>query len=137
MLGRSIVRVSAITCMLMLGSVYAFGSDATGALHPTCDLVYQYLLDITTFQGRRLQEPIRFNVLGENGFQLYANQWVDSPGPKDATFSRIQIVHLSHRWWRGTVMSGNFVVDFVDGRRLEGSFSAKYVKPPGGSFICE
>jgi len=33
-------------------------------------------------------------------------------------------------------MSANFVIVFVDGRKLEGSFKAKYVKP-AGEFICE
>jgi hypothetical protein len=32
-------------------------------------------------------------------------------------------------------MSGTFFV-FIDGRKLEGSFKAKYVKP-AGEFICE
>jgi hypothetical protein len=80
---------------------------------------------------------IQFHVLGDNGFQLYANQWLDSPGPGDAKFSRVQIVHLSSHWWRGTVMSGNFIVIFADGQKLEGSFKAKSVKPPGGFLICE
>ena len=33
-------------------------------------------------------------------------------------------------------MSGNFVIVFGDGKKLEGSFDAKYVKPPG-EFVCE
>lgn len=37
---------------------------------------------------------------------------------------------------RGPVMSGNFVIVFGDGRKLEGSFKAKYIKP-AGPFICE
>jgi hypothetical protein len=98
MFRRSTVRVSALHCMLLLSSGCAFGSDATGVLHRTCDLAYQYLLDLTTFQGHRLQKTIEFQVLGEIGFQLYANQWVDSRGPEGATFSQIQIVQLSHHW---------------------------------------
>jgi hypothetical protein len=136
MMGRSTVRVSALLAVLPLGSICAFASDATGVLHPTCDVVNQYLLDITSFHGHRLQSPIQFHVFGENGFQLYANQWVDTPGPGDAKVSRIQIVHLSHGRWRGTVMSGNFIVVFGDGKKVEGSFVAKYVEPPG-LFVCE
>ena len=67
MLGQSTARVSALLCMLLSSSVYAFESDATGVLHPTCDSAYQYLLDITTFRGHRLQEPIQLHVSGENG----------------------------------------------------------------------
>jgi hypothetical protein len=122
--------------MLLLGSACAFGSDATGVLHPTCNFVRPYRLELTTFHGHRLQQTIEFQVLGESGFDLYANQWLDSPGPGDAKFSRIQIIRLSHHWWRGTVMSGNFIVVFTDGNKLEGSFKARYVQPQG-EFICE
>ena len=33
-------------------------------------------------------------------------------------------------------MSGNFEIVFYDGRKLEGSFRAKYVKP-SAELICE
>jgi hypothetical protein len=66
---------------------------------------------------------------------LYANQWVDSP-QDDAKSSRIQVVHLSRHWWRTMEMSGNFEIVFYDGRKLEGSFRAKYVKPRA-ELICE
>jgi hypothetical protein len=136
MLGRGTARTSAVLCTLLISPVSVFGSDATGVLHPTCDSVYRYILDITTFRGHRLEKTVRFHVLGESGFQLYANQWVDSPSEADVKFSQIKIVHLSRHWWRGTVMSGDFVIVFTDSRKLEGSFRAKYVKPPG-EFICE
>jgi hypothetical protein len=119
-----------------MSSVRAFGSDATGVLHPACGFPYQYLLDITNFRGHRLEKTIRFKVLGEYGLQLGANQWVDSPRDDDAKSSRIQVVHLSRHWWRTLEMSGNFEIVFLDGRKLEGSFKAKYVKPPG-QFICD
>jgi len=83
-----------------------------------------------------LEKTIEFRVLGENGFQLYANQWVDSPSQGDAKFSRIKIANLSHHWWRGTVMSGSFIIEYADSQKLEGSFEAKYVKPPS-QLICE
>jgi hypothetical protein len=136
MSGRPSSLICALLCMLPLSSVIAFGSDATGTLYPTCDFAYPYLLDLTTFRGHRLEKAIEFHVLGEYGFQLYANQWVDSRSPGDARVSRIQIVSMSSHWWRAMVMSGNFIVEFTDGKRLEGSFRAKYVKPPG-DFICE
>jgi len=136
MLGRSTARTSAVLCALLMSSVRAFGVDATGVLRPECGLPYQYLLDITNFRGHRLGRTIQFQVLGDYGLQLHANQWVDSPRQDDAKLSRIQIVHLSRHWWRTMEMSGNFVIVFADGRKLEGSFKAKYVKPPG-PFICE
>jgi hypothetical protein len=116
MLGRSTARVSALLCILLLSSVCAFGSDATGVLHPSCHPIYQYVLEITTFQGHHLEKTIQFDVLGENAFESYANQWLDSPKRGDAKLSRVQIVHLSHHWWRGTVMSGNFEIEYGDGK---------------------
>ena len=119
-----------------MSSVRAFGADAVGVLHPVCGFPYQYLLDITNFRGHRLENAIQFKVMGESGLQLYANQWVDSPRDDDAKFSRIQVLRLSRHWWRTIEMSGNFVIVFLDDRKLEGSFKAKYVKPPS-PLICE
>jgi hypothetical protein len=129
-------RASAVLCALLVSSVHAFGADATGVFRPTCESVYQYLLDITTFRGHRLGKPIQLQVLGEVGLDLYPKQWVDSPRNDDIKSSRIQVLHLSHHGWRSE-MSGNFEIVFGDGRKLEGSFKAKYVKPLGGPLICE
>ena len=136
MLGRATARTSVVLCPLLMSSVRSFASDAIWVLRPACGFPYQYLLDIPNFQGHRLEKTIQFKVLGESGLQLYANQWVDSPRQDDTEFSRIQVLSLSRHWWRTMEMSGNFVIVFVDGRKLEGSFRAKYVKPPG-EFICE
>lgn len=105
MFGRSTARASAVSCALMLSCLHAFGSDAIGVLRPQCGFPYQYRLEITSFRGHRLEQPIHFKVLGESGLDLYANQWVDSPRDDDAKFSRIQVLHLSHHWWTGTEMS--------------------------------
>jgi cystathionine beta-lyase family protein involved in aluminum resistance len=137
MLGRPRARTSAVLCALLMSSVRSFGSDAIGALHPVCGFPYQYLLDITNYRGHRLKEPIRFQVMGESGLQLYPDQWVDSPRNDDARSSRIKVVHLYRHWWRTIEMSGNFEIVFTYDRKLEGSFKAKYVKPPGGPLICE
>jgi len=129
-------RLTARTSTLLLLSFRAFGGDAIGVLHPMCGFPYQYLLEITNYQGHRLEKRLQFKVLGESGIQLYANQWVDSPRQDDAKSSRIQIVHLSRHWWQTMAIAGNFEIVFEDGRKLEGSFKAKYVKPRG-LFICE
>jgi hypothetical protein len=136
MLIRSTARVSALLCMLLSASVSAFAGDAIGVLHPMCGFPYQYILEITNYRGHRLEEPIKFKVLGDYPLQLEAGQWVDSPRDDDAKSSRIQIVHVSRHRRRTMEMFGNFEVVFIDGRKLEGSFRAKYVKPPG-EFICE
>ena|SRR5271165_2260232 len=131
---RLTARTSALLCALLL-TRRAFGSDAVGVLHPMCG-VFQYLLEITNYQGHRLEKPIQFNVLGESSLQLYPNQWVDSPRADNAKSSRVQIVHVSRHWWRTMEMSGSFEIVFDDGRKLEGPFKAKYVKPPR-LVICE
>jgi hypothetical protein len=133
MLGRVTARTTAI---LLLLTVRAFASDANGALHPTCGLPYEYILEITDYRGHRLERPIKFKVLGDYGLQLEAGQWVDSPRDDDAKSSRIQVVHVSRHWWRTMEMSGNFEIVFTDDRKLEGSFNAKYVKPSSPT-ICE
>jgi hypothetical protein len=135
MLDRVTVRTSAILCALLL-TPRAFASDAIGVLHPTCGFPYQYILEITNYRGHRLEQTIRFKVLGDYGLQLEANQWVDSPRDDDAKSSRVQIVHVSRHWWQTMEMSGNFEIVFTDGRKLEGPFRAKYVKPPH-PVICE
>jgi len=136
MFGRSTVRASAVVCVLLLSCLQAFGANAIGVLHPMCGIPYGYLLYITSFQGHRLEKAIRFKVFGDYGLKLYANQWVDSPRDDDAKSSRIRVVHVSRHWWQPMEMSGDFEIVFADGRKLEGSFKAKYVKPPG-LFICE
>jgi len=136
MLCQGTAQTNAILCTLLISSVSSFGSDAVGILHPQCGSPYQYLLEITNYKGHRLERTIKFKVLGESGLQLYANQWIDSPRQDDAKSSRIQILHLSRHWWRTMEMLGNFEIVFDDSRKLEGSFRAKYVRPPG-DFICE
>lgn len=136
MSGRLTGRTTAVLCALILSCVRASGADSIGVLHPICGFPYRYLLEITNYQGPRLERALQFKVLGESGLRLSANQWVDSPRPDDAKSSRIQIVHLARHWWRAMEMSGNFEIVFGDGTKLEGSFNAKYVKPPN-PLICE
>jgi len=135
MLGRVTARTGAILCGMLL-TLRAFASDAVGVLHPMCGFPYQYILEITDYRGHRLEETIKLKVLGDYPLQLEGGQWVDSPRDDDAKSSRIQIVHVSRHRWRTMEMLGNFEIVLIDGRRLEGSFKAKYVKPQG-LFICE
>ena len=135
MLGRATARTSVILCALLL-TLRAFGSDAVGVLHPMCGFPYQYILEITNYRGNRLEQPIRFKVLGDYPLQLEAGQWVDSPRDDDARSSRVQIVRVPRHWWRTKEVLGNFEIVFLDGRKLAGSFKAKYAKPPG-QFTCE
>ena len=78
MLIRSTARVSALLSMLLSASVSAFAGDAIGVLHPMCGFPYQYILEITNYRGHRLEEPIKFKVLGDYLLQLEAGQWVEA-----------------------------------------------------------
>jgi hypothetical protein len=49
---------------------------------------------------------------------------------------KIQILHVSYAWRSVRAISGKFVVSYIDGRKLEGSFSAKGIKP-ATEIICE
>jgi len=70
--------------------------------------------------------------------------WIAVPGMECArthqcdavTKSKIQILHVSYRWSKMKTVSGNFAVEFYDGRKLEASFKAK-VRRPQAKIICE
>jgi hypothetical protein len=70
--------------------------------------------------------------------------FIDEPGMEcaepqpceAAAKSKIQVLHVSHRWPKTGEVSGNSMVEFQDGRKFEGSFKAKERKREA-SFICE
>jgi hypothetical protein len=128
---------SAAVCAFLIVSRPAFGSDATGVIHPTCDLPYGYQIELTNYGQHRLEKTIRFKALGEIG------QWLDELGmdcgaadPCAAYFSRIQVLRVSRQRGQIQRMSGNVTIILNGGRKLEGSFVAKFVKPPR-PLICE
>jgi hypothetical protein len=128
---------------VLLAFAPAFGSDASGVIHPTCDLPSGYQLDLTNYGQHRLEKTIRFRIYGVVGPQMFPNKWLDIHGvecgeadPCAAYFSRIQILHLSYDRGQMLRLSGNVTLILDGGRKLEGSFTAKYVKPPQ-PLICE
>jgi len=92
-----------LTAALLLASAPAFGSDATGVIHPTCDLTYGYQLELTNYGQHRLEKTIGFKIFGDVGLQLFPNRWLDELGqecgeadPCASFFSRIQVLHVSY-----------------------------------------
>lgn len=91
-----------------------------------------------------MKPPIHFSIFGQLGLQMYPNKWIDVSAEQcsgageceKAIFGQVQVVHWSGDWWRNLRMSGNFIVIFPDQRKFEGTFKAKYVKPPNG-FRCD
>jgi hypothetical protein len=120
--------------VLLLGTLRASAADATGSLELTCGFPYRYILEITNFRGHRLKQPIQFRLLDPQDFNL--NRWEDSPGERSAEVSRIQMTRVYRLRRPNWGLSGNFMFVFADGRRMEGSFNAKYVEPRVPA-ICE
>ena len=92
-----------LTAALLLASASALGSDATGIIHPTCDLTYGYQLELTNYGQHRLEKTIGFKIFGDVGLQLFPNRWLDELGqecgeadPCASFFSRIQVLHVSY-----------------------------------------
>jgi hypothetical protein len=136
MAGRA-TRIGALISLLLLGSPAAFGYDAIGVLHSTCDLYdHGYQLELEVFRGRRLQEPVVCDILGEAGLAIFRNRWIEV-GCRNAKFSRIQVVHMSRDTSENlSALSGGFVVVYADGHKLKGSFRATYIQPPQ-LLICQ
>jgi hypothetical protein len=143
MFGRTRALYCAALCVLLLGPVPAFGSDASGVFHPTCDIIYGYQLELMRYAGHHLEEPIRFKIFGDMGLQMFPNKWLDEQGmecrdadPCAGYFSRLQVLHVSYHRGHILGLSGKVTIVLGGGRKLEGSFTAKYVKP-AQPLICE
>ncbi len=74
--------------------------------------------------------------------ELYKNEWaevqMDCPqrGRCETVRGKIQILCVSQGRRIVSALSGNFAVTYIDGRKLEGSFSAKGIQP-AEEIICE
>jgi hypothetical protein len=74
---------------------------------------------------------------------MLPNEWLDELGmecgaadPCAKYFSRIQVLHVSYHREQILRVSGKVTIILDGGRKLEGSFTAKYVKPRY-QIICE
>jgi hypothetical protein len=97
------------------------------------------------YRKQALPNPIVFSLPDPLSLEEFAVDWWDwtasaCAGPdrcEEITKSRLQGVHVSFKWWRWPrTFSGNFAVEFKDGRKLQGSFKARFIKPKT-TFICE
>jgi hypothetical protein len=120
--------------------------DASGSMRlASCSFSERYRLKLVGFQTEGLEKAIEFKVPDEV-FLEQEKDWIEVPATVECAQSaqceifgrgKIQILRVSHGW-RGRLksISGKFVVTFNDGRKIEGNFSAKYVKPSTPQ-ICE
>ena len=135
----------AVWCSFVLFAQHATGSDATGVVRfHSCSQFKFFRLDLTRFKGRVLDEANVFIIPGgwvlehEKGWMAADAMACAGPWPgvcESFVDSKIQILRVTHRWGRHRV-SGNFAVEFQGGRKLKGSFTAKF-KLPRKPIICD
>ena len=128
-----------IGCSLLLTPPPTYGSDATGTVRfVSCDF-WQYRLELIRFQKRNLENGLAFKL---PGYLETNKEWMEVPmdcpqrGRCETVSGKIQILHVSYGRRSVSALSGNFAVSYVDGRKLEGSFSAKGIQP-ATEIICE
>lgn len=115
--------------------VSADASDATGTVRFwSCPFSNHYRLTLETFRKHKLPNPIALALTDSPAWSL---RWMDveglACGPEtcDAiAVSKVRITRKSYKWTSFGSLSGDFIIEFKDGRRLEGSFKAKGIKPP-------
>jgi hypothetical protein len=122
----------------------ASASDGSGSIKfASCSFSERYLLRLVGFQTGGTERSLEFKV---PDVLERERDWIEVPATVECVQSapceifgrgKIQIQGASHGW-RGSLksISGKFVVTFIDGKKIEGNFAAKYVKPPT-PVICE
>lgn len=146
---RAALLKYAAWCSCLLFSPHATGSDATGTVrYYSCSQFRSYHLDLTRFKGRTQEKSIVFIIPGGGVLEqiVHEKKWTAAeamacagpwPGVCESFVdSKIQTLRVTHRWKRYREVSGNFAVEFQDGRKLKGSFTAKF-KLPRKPYSCE
>jgi hypothetical protein len=127
------------------GCVSTHASDATGSIRfASCSLTEAYRLKLVRFKQQKLAKALVLTLPTFLENLENEKEWIEVPGEEctaagECRFvmkSKIQVLHVSFRWRSVGAISGNFVTSFIDGRKLEGSFSAKGIKPMT-EIICE
>lgn len=126
---------------------------ATGFVRPeTCSL-YNTLggdaLHFTSINGRRPRKAVALVFPTEGAWYYLQNIWHDTTGAyclggdcEPITYAKFRINHVSKgifvpfRGRRIDGVSGDFEIEFSNGRKLKGSFKAKTRKPVT-QLICE
>ncbi len=148
---NAMMRKAIVGSVLLLASLPSHAAEATGYVRPeACDLMTRAHLHLEKLRGRKLDTPIVLEIPESYGWDTVLNSWLDVPGMEcvrpnqcqNAAHSKIQITRVSSRFSLRRMgrmidgLSGNFEIDPVDGKKVEGSFKAKIRKPAKG-FICE
>jgi hypothetical protein len=138
--GSALLRC-VIGCSLLFTPPPTYGSDATGTVRfVSCEVLNQLRLELVRFQKKNLENGLAFRL--PMNLETHKNEWMevgmDCPqrGRCETVRGRIQILHVSYGRRIVTALFGNFAVTYIDGRKLEGSFSAKGIQP-SEEIICE
>ena len=116
------------------------GSDATGFIRfANCNVSNQYRLTLLRYRKQKLKKAIVLEIPSEWGLAELTKDWLEvdgkqclGDGPCEVVASKIRDVHFQG----GHAVSGSFAVVVEDGRKLQGTFQAKYIKPLT-RIICE
>jgi len=144
-------RALAVLCLL--AALPAYAAEATGFVQQRgCGHFDGVRLQLERIDGKRLTTPIALNIPQSYYWDLMATtvrDWSDVAAPECASPScepgargKIRLSSVERRlslWrWRRIIsaISGEFVVELQDGRRLEGAFRAN-VRKPATRIICE
>ena len=148
-----VVRLKLISvCLLLLASPVTYAVDATGfARTAGCSIVDGEHLQLEKFRGEKLPSPIILRIpqppawptlLDFGWFDVSAENCDPHDRCQFVTHSKIRVLHVSNSWFipfRGRIVngiSGEFHVEFPDGRRMEGTFKAK-VRESHSKGTCE
>jgi hypothetical protein len=135
--------------LLLTGSMAANAADATGYVPFQCLYTGPSHLHLQKLKGRQLRPEIVLTIPEERFWEYLENKWYDYPGLdcsdgecQRTTHSKVQVLHVSHSHYvpfrrrKTASISGNFVVELSDGRKIIGSFRAN-VRPPHKGSNCE
>lgn len=134
-----------IACLFVCASLPAYGSDATGFFRfGSCTYFETYRLELVRFHKQKPEKSMVFMLPGDWTLERWSKEWSATPAMEctpsgqceAAPRSAINISRVSRRWGAIRAISGSFAIQSKDGKRIEGSFRAKFIKP-ATKIICE
>ncbi len=123
-------------CLLLLIPTASARDVSSSIRFASCSFPERYTLKVVGFQTAGVEKTLEFklpDVLEQE------RDWIEVPAAVECAPSaeceffgrgKVQIVRVSHGW-RGRLksISGKFVVTFNGGSKIDGNFTAKYIKP--------
>jgi hypothetical protein len=126
-----------VGCSLLFMPPPTYGSDAAGTVRfASCDFLAALRLELVRFQKANLENPLVFKLPRNPKGVVGSAHGLPAARPMRDRERQDQILHVSYGRRSVSALSGNFAVSYIDGRKLEGSFSAKGIQP-ATEIICE